>query len=93
MQNRKNLCSKAPFLINEYERWAYQVRDTLENINERLATRTFLLGEKITEADKLLYQTLLRLDSIDIVKEKEEAFLSLSDDRNPYHLIFRGPEV
>lgn len=112
---------------NEYERWAYQVRDTLNNINERLATRKYLLGEKITEADKLLYQTLLRLDyiyyyiyklnfaktfdypnikryeeelkaipeiadSIDIVKEKEEAFLSLSDARNPYHLIFRGPE-
>jgi glutathionyl-hydroquinone reductase len=32
-------------------------------------------------------------DSIDIVKEREEAFLSLSDDRNPYHLVFRGPEL
>jgi glutathionyl-hydroquinone reductase len=32
-------------------------------------------------------------DSIDIVKEREEAFLNLSDARNPYHLVFRGPEL
>ncbi len=32
-------------------------------------------------------------DSIDIVKEREEAFLKLSDERNPYHLVFRGPQV
>ena len=31
-------------------------------------------------------------DSINIEKEKEEHFLKLDDDRNPYHLIFRGPE-
>ena len=32
-------------------------------------------------------------NSIDIVKEKEQAFLELEDERNPYHLIFRGPET
>ena len=82
----------------------------------------------MSEADKLLYKTLLRhdhiyyylyklnfakstdypnlkryieklsgikeiRDSIDIVKEKEQAFLELEDERNPYHLIFRGPEI
>ncbi len=31
-------------------------------------------------------------DSIDISKEKEEAFLNLDDARNPYHLVFQGPE-
>ena len=30
--------------------------------------------------------------SIDIKKEREQAFLELSDDRNPYHLIFRGSD-
>ena len=30
-------------------------------------------------------------DSIDIEREKEEAYRALSDRRNPYHLVFRGP--
>lgn len=112
---------------NEYERWTHQVKDAFSAIDQRLASSKYLLGDQITEADKLLYQTLLRFDhiyfyiyklnfaktfdfpnikryedeiksipevadSIDIVKEKEEAFLRLSDERNPYHLIFRGPE-
>lgn len=112
---------------NEYERWAYQLKDALELIDERLSQKKYLLGDVPAEADRLLYQTLLRLDhiyfyiyklnfaksfdyanikryvddlsripdiagSIDIEKEKEEAFLGLEDERNPYHLIFRGPE-
>ena len=32
------------------------------------------------------------VSSIDIEKEKEEAFNNLPDERNPYHLVFRGPE-
>lgn len=112
---------------NELERWAHLTEDALVSINERLETSRFLLGEEISEADKLLYQTLLRFDhiyyylyklnfaksfdypnirryeealaavpdireSIDIKTEKEQAFLELEDARNPYHLVFRGPE-
>lgn len=29
---------------------------------------------------------------IDIEKEKEEAFRQLNEERNPYHLVFGGPE-
>lgn len=112
----------------EYERWAYQVADAFAEIDRRLEHRRFLLGDEPTEADLLLYQTLLRFDniyyyiyklnfaksydypniaryisllgklpeyadSIDIVKEREDAFLDLSDERNPYHLVFRGAEL
>jgi len=112
----------------DLERWAYQEKDALKQIDKRLSDRRFLLGDKSTKADELLYKTLLRHDhiyyylyklnfaksfdfpnikryleelsniesvrnSIDIVKEKENAFLELEDDRNPYHLIFRGPEL
>lgn len=112
---------------NEYERWAYQLKDALSLIDERLSKRKYLLGDTPVKADRLLYKTLLRLDniyyyiyklnfaksydyinikryiqdlstikeiadSIDIVKEKEEAFLNLSDEQNPYHLVFTGPE-
>lgn len=112
----------------ELERWAHVEEDTLKAINERLSNTKYLTGDTVTEADKLLYQTLLRHDhiyyylyrlnfaksfdfehiaryenelreipeiaaSIDIVTEKEQAFLELDDARNPYHLIFRGPEV
>ncbi|MCR5468328.1 MAG: glutathione S-transferase C-terminal domain-containing protein [Lachnospiraceae bacterium] len=31
--------------------------------------------------------------SIDITREKEDAFLNLDEDRNPYHLVFRGPDL
>ena len=31
-------------------------------------------------------------ESIDIQREKEKAFGELDDDRNPYHLVFKGPE-
>lgn len=113
----------------DLNRWSDQVKDALEQINERLGKQPYLLpGNEPTEADRLLYQTLLRFDaiyfylyklnfaksydypnlaayeqrlknnadiagSINIVKEKEEAFQSLDDDQNPYHLVFRGPET
>ncbi len=111
----------------ELERWAYQEKDALKAIDKRLSDRKYLLGDTVTEADKLLYQTLLRHDyiyyylyklnfaksfdyaniaryetalkafpeianSIQIQKEKEKAYEELDDARNPYHLIFRGPE-
>lgn len=111
----------------ELERWAHQEEDTFKAIDQRLAARKYLLGDQVTEADKLLYQTLLRHDyiyyylyklnfaksfdyaniaryeadlreypeivnSIQIQEEKEKAYLELEDARNPYHLIFRGPE-
>lgn len=112
---------------NELERWSNILKDTFAEINERLGERRYLLGNEISGADRLLYQTMLRFDSIyyylyklnfaksydyinikrylsevsrideirnsiHIEKEKEESFLELDDDRNPYHLIFRGPE-
>ncbi len=112
----------------DYERWAHQVNDAFKEIDRRLSSRKYLLGDEPTEADLLLYKTLLRFDhiyyyiyklnfaksydypnikrysddleklpkyvnSIDIVKEREKAFLGLSDERNPYHLVFRGPEL
>lgn len=111
----------------ELERWAHQVEDAFEEIDKRLAARSFLLGDEPAEADKLLYQTLLRHDhiyyylyklnitkstdykniaryreelggipeiaeSIQIEKEREQAYRELDDARNPYHLIARGPE-
>ncbi|MBR6094576.1 MAG: glutathione S-transferase C-terminal domain-containing protein [Lachnospiraceae bacterium] len=48
----------------ELERWAHIEEDTLKEINERLASRRFLTGESITKADRMLYQTLLKHDSI-----------------------------
>ena len=108
------------------QRWSDVLRDSLIQINLRLAKQKYLLGETPAEADFYLYKTLLRLDSIsyhhdklnafksydfiniarferdlsgdakykdfDIVKEKEEAYKNLEPDRNPYGLIFAGPE-
>ena len=111
----------------ELERWSNILKDTFAEIDARLEERRYLLGNEISRADKLLYQTILRFDSIyyylyklnfaksydyinirrylsdlsrideikssiNIEKEKEENFLRLDDDWNPYHLIFRGPE-
>lgn len=111
----------------DYERFSYEVKDTLTTLNEHLGSKDFLLGEEPGKADLLLYQTLLRFDhiyfylnklnfakttdfpalksyeerlssletfrdSIDIVREREQAFRDLPEERNPYHLVFRGPE-
>lgn len=119
--------AKAATFQTDLERWAHQEEDTLKAIDQRLAGRTYLLGDTVTKADQLLYQTLLRHDfiyyylyklnfaksfdyenlarymaalkkipeiagSIQIQEEKEAAYRALDDARNPYHLIFRGPE-
>lgn len=48
----------------DLERFAYQKKDAFTEIDKRLAKRRYLLGDIVTEADKLLYQTLLRHDYI-----------------------------
>lgn len=48
----------------DLERFAYQEKDALTEIDKRLAKRKYLLGDVVTDADKLLYQTLLRHDYI-----------------------------
>lgn len=114
--------SKATYQ-SELERWAYQIQDTFEELDKRLNISPYLLGDKISDADRLLYVTLKRFDAIyyyiyklnfaksfdyphikryeeqlkdqikiNIKKEKEEAFQNLDTERNPYHLIFKGPE-
>lgn len=111
----------------EYERRAHQVFDELKTLNQLLETRKYLVGDQPTQADQLLYQTLLRLDhlyfyvyklnvakstdypnlkrylkelslrpeiagSIDPVAEREEFYRNLSDVRNPYHIVPKGPD-
>lgn len=49
---------------SDLERFAYQEKDALTEIDKRLSKRKYLLGDTVTEADKLLYQTLLRHDYI-----------------------------
>lgn len=112
----------------DLERWANVLKDSLIQIDRRLGERKYLLGDYISDADKLLYQTLLRHDyiyyyqyklnkfksydfaniagyirqlqeiddireSIDIVKEKQDFYKALSADRNPYGLVYSGPEI
>lgn len=113
---------------NDLERWSHLVEDVFVLLDQRLKKKPFLLGDRLTDADKLLYHTLLRFDHIyyylyklnfaktvdypqirkyeervsailepeelpDIKTEREKAFLELEDARNPYHLVFRGPEI
>lgn len=120
------LASQATFQT-DLERWSHQVGDAFELINQRLAHSDYLVGNQVSAADKLLYQTLLRFDaidyyisklnfaksydyenikaylerlsalpeianSIDIITEKQATFSKLTDERNPYHLVFQGPE-
>lgn len=47
-----------------YEQAVYPLFDTLELLNERLSTRRYLLGERITEADWRLFTTLIRFDAV-----------------------------
>ncbi len=49
---------------NELERWAHNEEDAFKQIDLRLSEQPFLLGESVTKADKLLYQTLLRHDAV-----------------------------
>lgn len=119
--------SKATFQT-DLERWANVLKDSITQIDIRLGRRKFLIGDVFTEADELLYKTLLRLDyiyyyqyklnkfksydftnvakylallskdervknTIDIIKEKEAFYNNLVDERNPYRLVFNGPEI
>ena len=49
---------------NELERWAHQVEDVFISIDHRLRKQKYLLGDRITKADKVFYQTIKRFDNI-----------------------------
>ncbi len=111
----------------DLERWAYNERDAFRALDRRLADSQYLVGDTLSEADILLYQTLLRHDhiwyylyklnfakskdfpalhsylqrleqlpevknSIDIQEEKRRAYLDREEERNPYCLVYAGPE-
>ncbi|MCE7032173.1 glutathione S-transferase family protein [Lysobacter sp. GX 14042] len=47
-----------------YEREVTRLFESLDGLEERLATRRYLLGERITEADWRLFTTLVRFDPV-----------------------------
>ena len=47
-----------------YERAAKRLFETLDELDARLATRRYLLGERLTEADWRLFPTLIRFDAV-----------------------------
>ncbi|MGY0235634.1 glutathione S-transferase family protein [Longispora urticae] len=47
-----------------YDRFVGTVFATLDELEERLATRRFLFGDQLTEADVRLYVTLARFDAV-----------------------------
>jgi glutathionyl-hydroquinone reductase len=47
-----------------YEKAFRELFDTLDWLDERLATRRYLVGDRITEADWRLFTTLLRFDPV-----------------------------
>ena len=47
-----------------YERACEQLFDTLDELEQRLATRRYLTGDRITEADWRLFTTLVRFDPV-----------------------------
>ena len=46
-----------------YERAAWRLFETLDQLDERLSTRRYLLGERMTESDWRLFPTLIRFDA------------------------------
>ena len=64
--NVNNGVYKAGFATTQdaYEEAANAVFDTLDKLDERLATRRFLTGDTITEADWRLFTTLMRFDPV-----------------------------
>ncbi len=111
----------------DLDRWAYNERDTLRALEQRLSQQPYLLGDTLSDADVLLYQSLLRHDhiwyylyklnfaksrdftglrnfverlgelpevkaSINIEAEKRKAYLDREEERNPYGLVYSGPE-
>jgi putative glutathione S-transferase len=47
-----------------YERAAKRLFETLDQLDARLASRRFLLGPRLTEADWRLFPTLIRFDAV-----------------------------
>ena len=47
-----------------YEREVRELFDALDGLDERLRTRRYLLGERLTEADWRLFTTLVRFDPV-----------------------------
>jgi putative glutathione S-transferase len=47
-----------------YERAATRLFETLDELDARLATRRYLFGERMTEADWRLFPTLIRFDAV-----------------------------
>jgi len=57
---------KAGFATTQeaYEQAVYPLFDTLDQLEERLSSRRYLLGNRITEADWRLFTTLIRFDAV-----------------------------
>lgn len=57
---------KAGFATSQaaYEEGVFPLFETLDWLEERLATRAFLCGDVVTEADWRLFTTLIRFDSV-----------------------------
>jgi putative glutathione S-transferase len=47
-----------------YERAAHRLFETLDELDARLATQRYLLGDRMTEADWRLFPTLIRFDAV-----------------------------
>lgn len=47
-----------------YERAAKRLFETLDELDARLATRRYLIGDRLTEADWRLFPTLIRFDAV-----------------------------
>jgi putative glutathione S-transferase len=64
--NVNNAVYRAGFAESQrsYERAYRAVFDALPTLDERLATRRYLLGDRITEADWRLFVTLVRFDAV-----------------------------
>ena len=64
--NLNNGVYKAGFATTQdaYEEAVIPVFETLDKLEERLAGRRFLLGDKLTEADIRLFPTLVRFDAV-----------------------------
>ncbi|MFP2769795.1 glutathione S-transferase family protein [Oceanisphaera sp. KMM 10153] len=57
---------KAGFATTQeaYEQAVFPLFETLDELDKRLSTRRYLLGEQITEADWRLFTTLIRFDPV-----------------------------
>lgn len=47
-----------------YDRWVERLFDALDQLDERLAQRRYLVGDRVTEADWRLFPTLIRFDEV-----------------------------